>query len=412
ANLTFTNAMRVANTGATFFSGNEDWYQYRIKATVSGNQMNDFTYVFFHPDATPGFDPAMDVNKMTGPVTHPMLFTMSGIERMAYNGLPLLTEPIVVDMRFFPGTAGNYTLNFESLETMPGTSMIYLEDKKTGIWTNLRQNSSYSFTAALADNIQRFALHFEPPMSFNTVNEDCGQQNGAISIINPSNETWHLSMDNGMDGIINSGAHMIANLPAGNYNLTLSNQGFSTQEQLSIEANEMPEVNYALLNNGTIYTYDVITAQVTNPDPQTTYRWTLNGLHAGTGSEVSFMVSDPGTYSLRLDAVNGDCKTNTTSQFTVENATTTQVGDMHANMDVRAFPNPANEVLNIVWNHKVDVERIMVSDLAGRIVMDMLPAGRMQGNQLQLDTRALPEGIYLINLMGETNRVLRVSVAK
>jgi hypothetical protein len=411
ATLSFNNGMRQAITGAQFFDADE-WYQYMIKAVVSGNNMNDQTIVFFHPDATTSFDPTMDVNKMTGPVHHPMLFTMAGIERMAYNGLPLLSAPISVDMRFYPGTAGNYTLSFESLETMPGTAMIYLEDKKTGVWTNLRQQSIYSFQSALSDNIQRFVLHFEPPLHFNVSDETCAINDGSIEIINPSNETWSIELNN-QSFTISQGALLIDGLAGGDYTINLSNQSLEVQETVMIAPALAVDANFNIISGNTINVSDMVSASVSNVEPNTDYQWFINELFAGNGSEVQFMITEPGAFTLVLEARRASCFKSSAQNITVE-GTTLSSGIMFDQDEISLFPNPAKDVVNIIWRNGIrQNETVVMSDISGRVISKINAGDNQSGSMMQLDVSDLSPGIYIVNIEKNNSRKsYRLSVVK
>ena len=414
ATLTFNNDLRVANTGVSFF-GADEFGDYRLRIDLLGNNFSDKTTVFFHPDATPEFDPIFDINKMIGSSNSPALFTLAGFERMAYNGLPLLNEPITVPMVFYPGTSGTYTLDFSQLETLPSTAMVYLEDKKTGIWTNVRAQNAYTFSSITSDDIQRFNIHFEPPVSINAIDESCLLNDGIISINNPSNETWSLNLMKNGDVVYQSnlsqGTTNITNLTSGNYILNFTNNIYSANDEIIIEAGTPVEANF-ILSSEIIEVYDIMTASVSNPIEGATYTWYLNELFAGIGTTTSFAISDMGTYAISLDAVLGTCKSSSSSSFQVEGITS--VSNLEKDDFLRAYPNPANEMVTIVWNENaIDYETVKIMDISGRTLQSIQIGGRTQGNQLQLDLRDVSEGIYIITLDGkDVRRTVKISVVK
>ena len=412
--LSFTNALRVANTGVSYF-GADEFGDYRLRIDLSGNNFTDKTTMFFHPEATPGFDPIFDINKMIGSSTSPALFTMAGIERMAYNGLPLLTQPIIIPMVFYPGTSGTYTLEFSQLETLPPTAMVYLEDKKTGIWTNVRAQNAYTFTSLTSDNIQRFNIHFEPPLSSTVLDESCQLNDGIIQIINPSNETWTVSvLNNGNEvyhGNVAHGTTSINNLISGIYTIYFTNNAYTLSEEKAIEAGTPVDAAFAM-SSETLQAYDILTASVTNPLEGAVYSWYINELYAGIGTSTSFAIADMGTYIIRLDASLGNCKSSLSQSFNVEGTTSI----IHVEKDdlLRAFPNPANEMVTLVWNDNSQIfETVRITDISGRAIRIVQIERIQQGNQLQLDLRDISEGIYLINLEGnDVRKTVKVSVVK
>jgi hypothetical protein len=412
--LTFTNSMRVINTGVQYFSVN-DFGDYRIKLNLSGNNFADNTTIFFSPEATPEFDSRFDVNKLVGNANIPAMFTMAGIERMKYNGLPLLNEPIKVPMSFYTGTNGTYTFSFDELESLPSTAMVYLEDKKTGIWTNMRVQESYSFNASTADNVERFMLHFEPPVSITAVDESCVMNDGVITIVNPANETWSLTVSK--DGnVVNTtsivhGETNISNLAPGTYTLDFVSYSYTASEEAIVEAGTPLDVSIQTLNSS-YEVYDIIEAHVENPIDGVVYTWYLNDLPAGVGTNVSFAISDAGDYTIRLEARMGDCISAATANLNVESNNTTSVKNMEDDDFIRAFPNPANELVTIVWKGRVnDFDLVRVMDVSGRTVQLIQLGGRTQGNQLVLDLGDVAEGLYLISLEGQdVNKNVKVTV--
>lgn len=407
SSFTFTNAMRVATIGATFFSENTDWFDYRLTAKVSGNGFTDESHIFFNTNATPAFDPAYDVNKLISNPDVPALFTMAAMERMAYNGLPLLNAPTQVDMAFYPANNGSFTLNFDHLESMPSTVMVYLQDKKTGVWTNLRTQNSYTFTSSAGDDIQRFVLHFEPALSISAFEAACQNNNGRIEIINPSNETWTATISNGNHNqmlTLAPGNHEIAGLSAGVYSISLSNNNYLINEAITV--NELAPVDavfHLIGAENKVLPYQQLTAMVNNPIEDASYEWLLDGLFIGFGSEISFAVADAGNYQLSLQASKNGCVSTSEQLISVEQ--TTSVMEAYATSQVRAFPNPANQILNFVWNAVNDFDQLIISDITGRRISETNLAGRLQSNQYQLDVRNMNEGIYLATFLSGNQQV-------
>jgi hypothetical protein len=410
--LTLTNAIRKAFTGVDFFD-EPVFGDYRLNVKVNGNNKTDRTTVFFQQGSTPAFDSQYDVNKFVGDISSPALFTMAGIERMAYNGLPLLNQPITIPMVFYPGTSGTYTFDFSELETLPSTAMVYLEDKKTGIWTNVRVLNAYAFTSVTSDNIQRFNIHFEPPVNISSLNETCLLNDGSITINNPSNETWSVSVEsNGNEVYQNNvaqGEVSISNLVSGVYTLNFTNNTYTVSEEITIEAGTPVEANFNLSNEN-LQVFDMVTATVQNPLANASYTWYLNELFAGIGTSTSFAISDMGTYTIGLDAVLGNCKSSSSGSFQVEE--TTSISNLDKDDLIRVYPNPANEMVTIVWEgraNKFDLVRVM--DISGRTVQLIQIGGRTQGNQLILDLSVVSEGLYLISLEGQdVKKTVKVTV--
>jgi hypothetical protein len=401
ASFTFTNAMRVANVGAQFFSEN-NWYEHLLNISLSGNGFTDETKIFFNQHATTGFDPKWDANKLLGPVDHPTLFTVAAAERMSYNGLPSLNEPISVNMNFYPGTAGTYSLYFDDLHSFPATAMIYLEDKKTGVWTNLRNQHTYVFHSDITDDIKRFVVHFEPGLEIAATGETCSRNDGKLNILNPSNETWQLNLSGtgvNRDLILLQGMNEITDLPFGIYNLSLQNNGFLTTVEAVINESIALDAAFELTSqDDLIVPMNELEARVLNPQANVEYTWLLNDLYVGEGQVLGFAVADAGVYNLVLKAKKAACQTINAMSFTAEGTTSIQESFIN-HKDLRAFPNPSSNIVTVLWSGQEKFENVLITDLTGRKQLELNISGRLQGNQVQIDISQLNEGIYMLNLV-------------
>jgi hypothetical protein len=416
ANFSFNNSMRVPNIGVSYF-GENDWYNYLLSLNVEGNGQSDFTKIFFNADATNEFDPSLDVNKMTGPVEQPMLFSMSGLERMAYNGLPLLNAPVTVSLAFYPGSSGQFTISAADLETFPPSAMIYLEDKKTGIWTNLRTQNSYTFSSITSDDIQRFNIHFEPPILINKTDESCLKNDGKIIIENPSNETWNAIISSANQQIqlpIVSGVNVIDALSADIYLLNLDNQGISIQESIEINSENfaVPQFSYTIESHSG--ESQLIQASVTEPQDNVLYEWFINGMLAGTGETLQLVITENGAHTLALVATHGACYQEISEILTISNVTLA-INNTIAEDEIRIFPNPSNGLLNIMLqlSKNTPFENMVVTDVSGRIIQKVDLGGWTKGSLMQIDLSDVADGLYFITFeRNRERRTFRISIAR
>jgi hypothetical protein len=407
----FTNDMRFPDVGVQFFDQTY-WNDYLLNVKISGNSFTDETTIFFNPDATPAFDSKWDSNKLLNSPERPAIFTLVGTERMAYNGLPLLNQPTIVPMALYPGTSGTYTLDFSELETLPSTAMVYLEDKKTGIWTNVRAQNAYTFTSVTSDNIQRFNIHFEPPVNITKENAVCSNE-GFISISNPSNENWtYVLTKNSLElstGTLSNTETLIESLTSGVYTLKLNNANYSVEEELVIQADGSLQ-SFIEAMEESYYIHDQIEAKVHHPNEGTEYRWFINDLFAGVGLALNVTITDPGSYQLRLEANKGICNSTSYYDFNVDAPLT--ISNIMQNYGLRAYPNPANELVNLVWNDDIQqVNQVIIYDISGREIRRQNVSQQVKGNQLSLDVSDLKVGIYLITIEGkDIRKTVNVSI--
>ncbi len=163
---TFTNSERVHNNVA-FRDINPNELTMRVSGGDYG--FKDQLIVRFVEDATSGYDPAIDaykINSMYEDATQIESIAEDGSE-LSINFLPLAGlsgDMVSVPVHFQCGYSGEYTFDFEGIETFEDQNEIWLEDKKdNNNWIYLNNNPHYTFTAVPYEPHDRFILHFFGP---------------------------------------------------------------------------------------------------------------------------------------------------------------------------------------------------------------------------------------------------------
>jgi len=70
-------------------------------------------------------------------------------------------------------------------------------------------------------------------------------------------------------------------------------------------------------------------------------------------------------------------------------------------VDFSMFPNPAIDEVNLQFSAPTGTQRIQITDLSGRLVFDYIYYASAGQNDVRLDTRNLPNGMYVLTLQGE-----------
>ncbi|PJJ59046.1 putative secreted protein (Por secretion system target) [Hymenobacter chitinivorans DSM 11115] len=159
--LTFRNSQRLTGGNSTTFQRPAAEARPLVQLDLQGAGTSDPVYVYFENGATAGFDSEFDAEKL--PNTNGLnLSSIAAGTTMAVNGLPGLSAATVVPLSVGVPTTGTYTLQAAALLNL-STTDVYLHDAVTGQYVNLKQQSSYSFTASNAALItDRFSLSFAP----------------------------------------------------------------------------------------------------------------------------------------------------------------------------------------------------------------------------------------------------------
>jgi hypothetical protein len=72
--------------------------------------------------------------------------------------------------------------------------------------------------------------------------------------------------------------------------------------------------------------------------------------------------------------------------------------------DIKFFPNPTSNTSTLSFNRAVEIEKIIVTDLAGRI--QNIPATKTS-NQIDFDFSKLANGVYVIQVETKFGTVVK-----
>lgn len=71
------------------------------------------------------------------------------------------------------------------------------------------------------------------------------------------------------------------------------------------------------------------------------------------------------------------------------------------------YPNPASNQVNVEWHQdEVKLSRLYITDMMGRMLMEILPTQKMNAGtvQVQLFAKQLANGTYFIHLISGNER--------
>jgi hypothetical protein len=153
-NLTFKNSMRT-HSAVTYYT---PAVNRSIRMNLSNGSYQDVSIVYLREDAGQGFD-EYDSEKQLAPIHQ--LYSLEGTTRLAINGFnnALAKDTVLLGMQI--PTAGTYTINASQIDATIEED-VFLEDKITGAYQNLKTTPSYSFTSTQGTFNNRFVLHFAP----------------------------------------------------------------------------------------------------------------------------------------------------------------------------------------------------------------------------------------------------------
>lgn len=163
ATFSLTNACRTVggDNGEFWKTGGQVDFTETIKLKLMGEGYQDELAIRFLAASTLNFDPEFDAYKVeSGDPNAPVFCTEVNGDKVSINSLDSLDGTRSEPLFFETSLSGNYTIEISQKGYFDPSFTIELEDTKTGIFHNLETEGAYSFTYLIADNVNRFILHF------------------------------------------------------------------------------------------------------------------------------------------------------------------------------------------------------------------------------------------------------------
>jgi hypothetical protein len=399
----FTNSMRTNNN--TQFFQNEAIKRVRLSISNEHGDYNE-TLIAFLNDATEEADANYDALKLRG---NPNISFFSKINDDAYaiQGLPDSFDNRIVNLGFQNAYNENHTISLASLELIPATVMIYLEDRETGAFINLRTNSSYTFMPGSMSSEDRFSLHFTAPIEAIATSGSCDVNLGSLEISNPSAQDISYEVFNAENNLIAQGSGNttsieILNLVPDNYTVELTmDGGYETAVQTEVLASQMVELSV------NVSSFEVNTGEFVqlNASSNGNVTWFINNTDASviSGNNFTMSFSEAGIYNVIARSTNGTCDSEINVAITVRGDVATSI----ANANESSFsisPNPAEDFARITLPENVKAGSVIIelTDLTGKLIMSEQVS--IAGNTVVLSLNNVEAGMYLVSLTSNGTR--------
>lgn len=157
--LTIKNQAKCFNTAAYFREGNPEYEILRIKAIQP--PFDNETTICINPEASPVFEGQFDALKIFhSNISIPQIFTLSEDNKeLAINSQNISDKASGIPLGLKAGHDGKCTLSFD-LSGISGQMNVYLEDKTTGSFIDLKSSPVNVFDVMMSDDPMRFVIHF------------------------------------------------------------------------------------------------------------------------------------------------------------------------------------------------------------------------------------------------------------
>ncbi|MCB0510388.1 MAG: T9SS type A sorting domain-containing protein, partial [Bacteroidetes bacterium] len=408
----YTNAMR--SQGSTQFKSNDAWYDAKLNIEVSNGSYGDISYIYFNQNASSAFDAQWDCEKRYSDAGRPTIYSKTGSVKTSLNGnnmadLGAYSFPLGLN----PG--GNHTCTFTvtGLETLPASSLVYLEDKVTGTWTNLREVNTYSFSMTTQENEERFELHFTKPILISYEAESCEGNDGSIYVdfgnqsIAGSLVSWNYDISKDMQSLASDSESdflALESLQPGTYEISLANGNYQFMESIVIEDKIQVEVNVELP------TLDVYTNEqflINNlSQGADTYTWEINNESFNT-IDLSYSFSQAGIYPFSILASNVDCNALYNGTITVLDKTT-GIKESVALADVMVYTKDNTIVVDLSKANLKSSTQLEVYSIVGQILTQKFNVEEVEFIEMANQAK----GYYFVRIINNQDQVTKKVLIK
>ncbi|MBI5219443.1 MAG: T9SS type A sorting domain-containing protein, partial [Bacteroidia bacterium] len=133
-----------------------------LKLSLGNDTSVNNTYIRFKDDATAGYNGKWDAYKVFSEVEeYPELYSLtSSFDSLSINSTPFISKDTIIPLGIKTGAPGAYKIKAEQILNFGENIDIFLEDITTGTYTNLKEDSSYTFSSGIINNANRFNLRF------------------------------------------------------------------------------------------------------------------------------------------------------------------------------------------------------------------------------------------------------------
>ena len=239
------NVNQTLNSQASFIkSVNGINLPMSLKITSDQNSYFDYAHIEANANFSSAYDSSYEVSKFYTPYPDyaPNIYFLDNdsndLDRISINNNQ--DTDLFFDVKVGNLAHGNYTIKFENISQFMIGSCITIEDLHTGITSDLRLDSSYTFSSDSLAISPRFKISIEVDYDINVTNMTCFQDSSAsvkITGLGIQGSYFNLLDSSGsvVDSILaNSDSVLFTNLNAGIFNILTNNLG-----RCSIENNDI-----------------------------------------------------------------------------------------------------------------------------------------------------------------------------
>jgi len=378
----------------------------QIKLQIANNltTFTDETSIYLDYGVTTAYNYLEDSKKVFGgsPLLPQIFSYSSDTVACAINGFGQFSSSTIITLGVKVESAGTFTIIPTLLDNFDATSIIRLEDRLTGAFTDLRQGG-YTFSLSGATLLpDRFYIHVSFPAQITTFEAGCTNNDGVININQDTTITWgYCQLYDANNTLLASltnvtGQYQFTGLAEGSYNVVFAYGTYTTPKQVVLAGNQITISISAspqtVVVGQTINFYSVA--------PNTTwYLWNFGDGSTITGiANPAFEYYAPGIYTVLLKCTNAyGCIAYASVTVTVSPSTgIAETEDTEGN----AYAFGKTAVFNTTSTSAV---KYTITNLNGQIVAN----GQFSDSNYQVNLNNFPNGIYIATLTSPSFNISR-----
>ena len=406
-NISF-NVNQTINSQASFVkSVNGIDLPLSLKITSDQNSYFDYAHIEANANFSSAYDSSYEISKLYSPYPDyaPNIFFLDSdsndLDRICINNNQDID--LFFDVKVGALAHGNYTLNFENISNFMIGSCISIEDLHTGIFTDLRLDSNFTFMSDSTAISPRFKMNIEVDYDIHVTNSTCFQDSSAF--VKLFGTSIHGSYFNLLDStglvvdsvIANGDSLLFDNLNSGVFNFSTNHSGrcsVDNQEIVILEpenviSNFITPADTFFLDSGNINIYFI-----NNSSGSSVYFWDFGD---GTFSNERSPLHEynfSGTYNVTLTSSidsSLSCQDSfSKSIFIVDQIFLNTAADNFNNANVLYFDN------SIHFKNFDNFKNVSIYNLEGKLLL------KTHFSKI-INVDLLSKGLYIVSLENDNN---------
>jgi len=365
------------------------------------SDVSDATEIYFAQGTSQLFSTPQDSKKIFDTISAQIYSLTSDMVACYSNGCGNLVGSSVVTIGIETGQAGTYLISASTISNFDEGSIILLEDRMLGTFTDLRQYTDTALITDAGQNQTRFYLHVSAPPVLSAIAAGCTNENGKMIVSEDSAVRWTavLLFDSNSRLVASlndtTGGFSFGGLTSGNYAMAFTSGSYTFVKTLIVTSNEVLLTISAAATKAEVGQTMLF---YSTANDATDYTWTFGDSSIITGiANPGYNYYQPGTYTVSLRASNSfNCSANASITIDISAETATGIADVSGD-SVQVYSY--NNTVVIAGNNLTGIAYVCdIYNLAGQLITTT----QVTSSYFTLNLDGQSAGIYLVQVKTAT----------